>query len=97
MPAPAVVGWIVAGISRIFATRLGGWAAAALAFLGLQWATHSFVMAPVIGQVQAAIGGAGGDAVAWLGFFNLDRYITIILSAYAVASGKRAFLRRRSA
>lgn len=93
---PALVAWIAAAISRIFATRLGMWAASALAFLGLQWATHEFAMGPVISQVQSAMGSVGGEGVAWIAFFNVDRYISIILSAYAIASGKQAILRRRA-
>jgi hypothetical protein len=38
-----------------------------------------------------------GEAVAWIAFFNGDKYITIILSAYAVASAKGVILRRRGA
>lgn len=95
MPAPIVVGWIVAGISRIFATRLGGWIASAMVFLGLQWGVQEFAIEPIMAQIQSAFGGVTGVAASWAAFFNIDRYITCILSAYAVANGKRAFLQRR--
>ena len=92
---PAIIGWIVAGISRIFATRLGAWVAQAMFFLGLQWATHEFAVEPLLAQVQSAVASGGGTVVAWVGFFNVDRYFTCILSAYAVVAGKRAILQRR--
>jgi len=90
-----IVRWIVAGISRIFATRLGSWVAQAMVFLGLQWVVHEFAIAPILAEVQAAVASGGASVVAWVGFFNIDRYFTSILSAYATVAGKRAILSRR--
>lgn len=94
---PALVAWLGAAIARIFATRLGMWIATALAFLGLQLATNEVVLTPVLNQFQAAISQTGADAVGWIAFFNLDKYISCIVSAYAVAAGKSVVLRRRAA
>jgi len=91
-----VVRWIVAGIARIFSTRLGSWVAQALFFLGLQFATHEFLLEPIEAELQATVASGGAFVVAWIGFFNIDRYLTSILSAYAVVAGKRVFLQRRA-
>lgn len=93
---PAIIAWVIAGLARLFASRIGQWVTSALVFLGLELATSQVVVAPLLAQIQAVAGGVGTGAV-WLGFFNIDRYITIILSAYAVGAGKSAILRRRAA
>lgn len=92
---PAIIAWVLAGLARLFASRVGQWVTSALVFLGLELATSQVLVAPLLGQIQAVAGGLG-TGVAWLGFFNVDRYITIILSAYAVSAGKSAILRRRA-
>lgn len=94
---PALVVWIIAGLSSLFASKIGQWCVSALVFLGLELATQSFVTAPIIGQIQSIATGLPGDAVGWLAFLNADKYVTIILSALAVAAGKSAILRRRAA
>lgn len=92
---PALVAWIVAGLSRIFATRIGMWVVSALVFLGLELGTQRVVLGPVLGQIQSVSGGLGGDAVGWLAFFNVDRYLSIIISAYGAAAAKGVILRKR--
>lgn len=93
---PLVVSWIVAGLGWLFRSKLGQWIVAGMAFIGLQLATNEFAVGPILAQIQSVVGQTGGDAVGWVAFFNLDKYITCILSAYAVATGKRVFLARRS-
>lgn len=94
---PALVAWIVAGFSSLFATKIGQWAVSVLVFLGLELGTQSFVVAPVLAQIKSVASGLSGDAIGWVAFFNLDKYITVILSAYAVGAGKRVILQRRGA
>lgn len=93
---PAIVAWIVAAFARLFASRAGQWVTSILVFLGLEMATREVVVAPLLAQIQA-VAGSVGAGVVWVGFFNIDRYITIILSAYAVGAGKSVILRRRAA
>lgn len=91
---PALIAWLVAALSAVFASRIGQWVVSALVFLGLELAVTSFAVEPILNQIKGVASGVG-DAVGWLAFFNLDKYITVILSAYAVGAGKAAFLRRR--
>lgn len=93
---PAIIAWLVAGIARLFASRMGQWVTSALVFLGLEMAVREVAVGPLIGQIQSIATGLAGDAVGWLAFFNADRYITIVLSAYAVGAGKSVMLRRRA-
>jgi hypothetical protein len=92
---PVIIEWIVAGISRIFATRLGSWIAQAMIFLGLNWATNEVSMTAVTAAIQSTMGQVGGTALSWLVFFNVPRYISIIVSAYGTGAAKRAFLVRK--
>lgn len=91
-----LIGAIVAGFSRLFATRIGGWVAMAMIALGLSWVTTEAVMTPVIGMVSSAAGGLPATIAQWLGVLNMDKYISIVLSAYAAGGIKRAVLARRS-
>ena len=88
---------IVGGFSRLIATRLGMWLVSALAFVGLSVATQTVVMGPIMDQVTSHMSGVGGDLARWLGVLNLDRYVSIVMSAYTIGAGKRAFLVKKAA
>jgi hypothetical protein len=94
---PALIAWIVAAISTAFSSRIGQWCVSALVFLGLELAVNSFAVGPILDQIKAVAMGLPADALGWVAFFNLDKYITIVLSAMAVGAGKSAILRRRAA
>jgi len=93
---PALVAWIVAGLSWLFEKRIGQWIVSALVFLGLELGTQKAVTGPLLSYMQSATGSLPAEAAAWLAFFNVDRYITIIMSAYATAGVGRVLLRRRA-
>ncbi|RRU12123.1 DUF2523 family protein [Stenotrophomonas sp. 278] len=76
---------LLAGLSRLIQTRLGQWLLAALAFLGLNFVTQEFAVDPLLNQIKQAFSGAPADIVAWLAFLNLDKYVTLVVSAYATA------------
>lgn len=92
---PAILLWLGAALSSLFASRIGQWVASAMVFLGLSFAVSKFAVGPILGQIQAVASGLAGDALGWLAFFNVDKYVTIILSAYAVGAGKSVLLRKR--
>lgn len=94
--APLIAG-LTGAFSRLIANRVGMWAVSLLGFLGLSWATHSVVMGPFMSQVSSGMGGVSGDIAAWLGVMKMDRYVSIVLSAYTIGTVKRAFLARRAA
>jgi hypothetical protein len=93
---PVLVAWIGAALARIFATRLGSWIAGALLFLGLSWGTTAVSMAGTKALIASTIGSISGTSLEWLVFFNVPRYLSIIISAYgaaaAVGGAKRVFL-----
>lgn len=93
---PAIVVWIGAIISRIFATRLGGWVASVMVFLGLSWATNEVSMVGIRALISSHIAGVGGAGLEWLVFFNVPAYLSLIVSAYSAATVKRAFLVKRT-
>ncbi|MCF3498206.1 MAG: DUF2523 domain-containing protein [Stenotrophomonas sp.] len=85
---------LLAGLSRLFGTRLGQWILSALAFLGINFITQKFAVDPLLGQIKASVSGAPGDIVAWLGYLNVDKYVTLVLSAYATAAAAGALKMR---
>lgn len=93
---PALIAWL----ARVFSTRLGSWIAGAFVFLGLSLGTQEFAIAPLRAYIETAWAGVGADIAAWLGAFNIDRAITILLSAIAARAtiaGGALYLKRRAA
>jgi hypothetical protein len=86
-----------AGLSRILATRAGQWIATALAALGISFVTTEAVLDPVLSMVASSFGGLPGSVAQWVGVLNFDKYVSIILSAYAAGGIKRAIMTRRAA
>jgi len=101
MPLPLIAGlpWILSWLSRLIFSRLGAWIVAGLVYLGVYLGTQNIVVEPLLDQIRAYGEGAPSGAVAeWMAFLNIDRSITMVLSAYAaafaVSSAKVALYRR---
>lgn len=92
---PIFLGALGAMLSRVIATRIGQWVVAALVFLGLQFAVNEFAVGPLLNWIKNLISGAPREIIDWLGYLNLDRYVTMLLSAYAAAAGVSAVKLRR--
>ena len=97
MPAflAPVIAALMAAFSRVMGTRLGQWIVTALGAVGLQLVVGNTVMDQVMNMVRSSAGGIPGDLAAWLGVLNIDRYITIVLSAFVAGGIKRAILAKR--
>lgn len=93
----ALLAGLVAAFGRLFASKIGLWVASALAVLGLQFFATETLVEPILSHVQNMAGSIGGQASQWMGVVNIDKYITIVLSAYTVGAAKRAILARRAA
>lgn len=94
MPAPIIAGWIGAMVTRYLILKAGIIILSVLAFIGIQYVTHDMVWDNYIMGIDVAMNGAGMMGREWIAFFNVDRYISIILSAYAVAAGKSFAMQR---
>ena len=92
----AIIGVAGAFLSRLVASRIGMWIVSALLFFGLQMAVNKFVAGPVIDGLRSAFGGMTSDVLGWVSFLNIDRALTILLSAYATASTARVFLTKKA-
>lgn len=99
MPAflAPLVAAVMAAFSRLVSTRFGMWIATALGALGLSLATHEIAMGPIMNMVRSSASGIPADLAQWLGVLQVDRYITIVLSAFTAGAVKRAFLARKAA
>lgn len=60
--------------------------------LGLSVAVSHFVLPDAIAFVQSHMGGITGDMVGFLAFINVDKMITMILSAAIARTAGRAVL-----
>lgn len=84
----------LAALSRLFATRIGQWVLSALLFLGIGFATKEAVTDPIMGYLADGFNGLPGNFALWAAFLNVDKYCTIVASAYIGAAGKRIILRK---
>ena len=81
-------------LSRLFFSRAGQWLLTALLFLGIQFGSQKLVVEPLLSSIQSSFGGLSAGTVAWMAYLNVDRAITIVLSAFASAAGSRVILKR---
>lgn len=86
---------LLAGISRLFATRIGFWILSALAFLGIQFAATEFVVEPLLDYIKGALGGAPATILEFLAWLRVDDYVTVVLSAYTTAAATGALKMRK--
>mgnify|MGYP002717121764 CR=1 FL=1 len=87
----ALVAAIVAAFTHMFRTKLGMFVVGAMLWMGINFASMKMVIEPAITVLldyanPGSIGsGSAGElammAVAWLGVLNLDRAVTMIVSA----------------
>lgn len=88
-------------LSRLVSTQLGRWIMAAMAWLGITWATNQAVTEPLLANVQAYFSGIDSEALTWFAFFNMDNAITMVLGAYAtrasIGMGKLFLAKRATA
>lgn len=90
MPAPLVVAPIVASalawLSRMLMIKAAAWIIGVFIYLGIYLGTHEFLIEPLIDQVRGiAENNTSASIAQWVSFLNLDRAITMILSAYTAA------------
>lgn len=95
---------VIRGLGWLFKSRLGLFVTSAFVWLGINFGTIKLAIEPAIAQLEAfaAQGSAAGEygpiAVQWAGMLNLDKAVTMIVSAvvakHAIMQG-RLFLFKR--
>lgn len=88
---------LLAGLSRLMGTKLGQWVLSALAFLGIYWASSEFLVGPFLQHIQNSLGQAPSEVINTLAYINIDKYVTIVLSAYATAAATGALKMKKRA
>lgn len=88
--------WLLGALSGLVFSRAGAWIAAALAALGIGLTVQVAVFDQVTDYVQQGIGGLPSTVAHWVGFLNIDRYISLVISGYLGASVKRIVMRKVS-
>ena len=89
--------WLLGALSGLIFSRAGAWISAALVSLGIGLSVQTFVFDQVMDYAQQGISGLPASAAAWIGFLNIDRYITLVISGYLGASVKKIIMRKLSA
>lgn len=96
---PVVWGALVAAFSWLIRSRIGLWVMTAMTWLGINWGTIKLVIEPAIDVLKdsaqaygSGSGEMGATAVAWAGVMNLDKALTMVISAVAT---KHAILNGR--
>ena len=95
---------IIRGIGWLFKSRIGLFITSAFVWLGINFGTIKLALEPAIEQLEqfAQSGAPGGEmgqqAMQWAGMLNLDKALTMIVSAvvakHAIMQG-RLFLFKR--
>ena len=81
---------LMAAMSRTFGSKFGPWIAQALLFLGIEVSIMGATLLPFIDDARSAMGGIPYEFAQWGGVLNVDVYVSMILSAYAIQAGKDA-------
>lgn len=90
---PMLVGWLLSGLGWLFRSQLGQFVVAAMAWLGISWATSEFLVEPFLEALEMHVQGigSGGEyaaaALAWFGVLRFDIACTMIASAVAIKYG----------
>ena len=98
LAAPAV-SIALAWLSRLLMLKAGLWVAGAMVSLGIYWGTQSFLIEPLMDRVLLlAQDTLVGPVAQWAAFLNVDKFFTMIFSAYtasaAIIATKLALFRR---
>ena len=91
-----LITFFIAAFGRLMATQAGRWVVMALGYLGLSLGTHTLVITPIIDQL-ISMASTTGTISQYISYFNFDKVITMITSAYAMKhsmSAGKAFLSR---
>jgi hypothetical protein len=89
-------GALMGALSRLVTTRIGQWVLAALAFLGLNFVAQEFAVGPMLNYLQSSLQGAPADIVNMIAYLRIDKYMTIVLSAYSLAAAGSALKLRKA-
>lgn len=86
--------WLLAALSGLIFSRAGAWIAGALASLGIGLAVQGAVFDQLSDYAQQGFSGLPATCAAWVGFLNVDRYVSLVLSGYLGASVKKIIMRK---
>ena len=89
--------WLLGALSGLVFSKAGAWIAGLMAALGIGLAVQGVVLDQVMDYAQQGFGGLPATIAAWVGFFNVDRYVTLVISGYLGATVKRVILRKVAA
>lgn len=101
---PLLISSLISGLAWLFRSQVGSWIVAAMAWLGIAWATHSFAVEPWLDNLRNNMqgGSPGGEwgsvLIAYAGLMKFDQACTMLASAvatkFAVGAARAVLVRR---
>lgn len=88
---PALIGWLLHGIGAALVT----WVGRVLLSFGVAVTTYSVAVPEMLGYIQGQFAGVPADIVSMLAYMNVDKFMTLILSALAVRWASAVHLKKR--
>lgn len=99
MAAPVILAPLIAallrGFSLLVGAKLGLWVMKVLGLLGLAFATNTFLVDPILDQVQARFADLPGELVPWMRAIGATESLSIMVSAFTLVAGQRVFLKKK--
>lgn len=78
-------------LRRVLVWVLAGALARILVGMGLYFVAYKFAVEPMFDQLHALVTtGAGQLALDWFGYFQIDKAITLVTSAYTIRATAKA-------
>lgn len=88
---------LIARLASMMQSQIGRWVATAMLAVGIGVATNTVITGPgmdaLMDTIQAQTDGGSAlraAALNWFAFFNMDKAITMVMSAYASRASIRA-------
>lgn len=99
MPAPlalaALTPLLMQLLRWLFLAKLASFIGRVAVMLGIGLATNEFLIDPLLEHVEAAWSGVPASLAQWMGALGLDKVISILMSAFAIAGAKQLFLAKQ--
>jgi hypothetical protein len=94
MPILAVIGALLARLAALGLRFIGPMLVQLALTFGVSMVTYHLGVGPFVALISTALGGVGAMVLGVLGGLNMDKAVTIILSAHLVRYASRVVFRR---
>lgn len=86
--------WLLGALSGLIFSKAGAWIAGLFAAVGVGLTVQTVVFDQITQYAQQGFNGLPAEAAAWVGFLNIDRYVSLVISGYVGGGAKRIVMRK---